>query len=195
MLGYLSTDLGFDLKDILQQVAQMGFMIDIAVSSMFRFAHDKILEAVYETMPEQQRRENHMRLGLALCMPTFGNDASDEALFFAAVNQINLGGPVAVHEQSQKSVFAQLNLKAGRRSIELSDYHTAFKLLQHGISFLDDDHWLSSYQLSLDLYEAVVEAGLVLNRLSAVTFYSNEVVLHASCLDDKLLCKYFVLVF
>jgi hypothetical protein len=190
MLNCLSTELGLNLKNILQQASEKGFMIDIAGSTMFRFAHDKIQEAVYELMTEQPRRENHMRFGLALCTQSLINIAEDEELFFAAVNQINQGGPTAVHEPSQRNIIAQLNLKAGRRSIELSDYNSAFKLLQHGISFLSDDHWRVSYQLSLDLYDAVAEVSLILNKLSTVAFYSNEVISHARCFDDKLHCKY-----
>jgi hypothetical protein len=118
------------------------------------------------------------------------NIAEDEELFFAAVNQINHGGPTAVLEPSQKNVFAQLNLKAGKRAIELSDYNTAFTLFQHGISFLGDDDWKSYYQLSLDLYDAVAEAALILNKLADVTTYTDIVVLNARCFDDKLHCKY-----
>ncbi len=189
MLNYLSIDLGLDLKDILRQVAQKGFMIDMADSTMFRFAHDKIQEAVYEMMPEQQRRENHMRFGLALCTQTLDNGVDDESLFFAAVNQINQGGPTAVHEQSPKSVFAQLNLKAGRRSIELSDYNTALMLFQHGISFLEVEDWALNYQLCLDLYDSVADSALTGSKLSMVTSYTDPVVLHARCMDDKLHCK------
>jgi hypothetical protein len=190
MLNYLSMGLGLDLKNILQQASQKGFMIDVAGTSlMFRFAHDKIREAAYELIPERQRRENHMRFGLALFTQTLDNIVEDEELYFAAVNQINQGGPTAVHDPSQKNVFAQLNLKAGRRSIELSDYNTAFRLFQHGISFLGDDDWALNYQLSLDLYDAAAEASVVLNKVSEVTFYTDVVVLHARCFDDKLLCK------
>jgi predicted ATPase len=189
MLDYLSIDLGLDVKDILRQVAQKGFMIDVAGSTMFRFAHDKIQEAVYEMMPEQQRRENHMRFGLALCTQTLDNGVDDEELFFAAVNQINQGGPTAVHEQSQKSVFAQLNLKAGRRSIELSDYNTALMLFQHGISFLEVEDWALNYQLCLDLYDLVAESALTVNKLSVVSLCMDCVALHARCIDDKLHCK------
>ena len=164
-------------------------MINIAGSTKFRFSHDKIQQAAYELMPEQQRRENHMRFGLALCTQSLDNIAQDEELFFAAVNQINLGGPTAVQEPSQRKVIAELNLKAGRRSIELSDYNTAFTLFEYGISFLGDNHWLLNYQLSLDLYDAVAEAALLLNELSAVTVSSNEVVLHGRRFEDKLHCK------
>ena len=190
MLNYLLIDLGFNLKDTLRQASEKGFMIENAGSATFRFAHDKIWQAAYELMPEQQRRENHMRLGLALCIQTLGNNVEDDELFFSAVNQINLGGPIAVHDPSQKNIIAELNLKAGRRSIELSDYNIAFKLFQHGISFFEDNHWLVNYQLSLDLFDAAADAALILNRLSEVTYYSNEVVSHSRRFDDKLLCKF-----
>ncbi|KAL7431794.1 hypothetical protein ACHAXH_004913 [Discostella pseudostelligera] len=189
MLGYLSTELELDLKDMLRQVSRKGFMIDIASSTMFRFAHDKIQEAAYELMPEQQRRENHMRFGLLLCTHTMKNNVEDDELFFAAINQINQGGPTAVHEPSQMSIIAQLNLKAGRRSIELSDYITAFKLFRHGISFLGNDHWAFNYRLSLELYDAAAEAAVTNNTISAVALYTDAVVSHASCFDDKLHCK------
>ena len=189
MLDYLMIGIGINLKETLQQASQKGFMIDLVGSAMFRFAHDKIRQAAYELMSDQQRRENHMRFGLALCTQSLDNIAQDEELFFAAVNQINLGGPTAVQEPSQRKVMAELNLKAGRRAIELSDYNTAFTLFEHGISFLEDDDWTLNYQLSLALYDAVAEAALIRNCLSAVTHYTDLVVLHGRCFDDKLHCK------
>ena len=190
MLNYLSIDLGLDLKDILQHVSRKGFMIEIAGSTTFRFAHDKIQQAAYEMMPDHQRRENHLRYGLAMCTQTLNNIIDDDVLFFAAVNQINLGGPVAVHEPSQMIVFAELNLKAGMRSIDLCDYNTAFTLFQYGRAFLGDDNWTLHYQLSLDIHDSLADAALVLNKLSVVTSCSDEVALHARCVEDKLRCKF-----
>ena len=91
-------------------------MINIAGSTKFRFSHDKIQQAAYELMPEQQRRENHMRFGLALCTQSLDNIAQDdEALFFAAVNQINLGGPAAVQDPSQHECHSGTELE-GRQT-------------------------------------------------------------------------------
>jgi predicted ATPase len=189
ILCCLSKDLGYDLTDILRQVSQKGFMIEIASSTMFCFAHDKIQEAVYGLMSEQQRRDNHVRFGLVLCNHTLNYDAENEELLFVAVNQLNQGGSGSVHDPSLKNVIAELNLKAGRRSIDLSDYNTAFKLFQHGISFLGDEKWTLQYQLSVALYDVVSGAAFVLNNLAAVRFYTDEVVTHARCFDDKLNCK------
>ena len=137
-------------------------------------------------MTEQQRRINHMRFGLALAE---SNSAENDELAFLAVNQINRGGPDAVLDPSQKFVFAGLNLRAGRRAINLSDYNAAFQLFQHGISFLGDNHWAAQYDLSLDLFDAAAEAACVLNRLPEVNLYSKQLYDHAKCFDDKLNCK------
>jgi predicted ATPase len=189
ILDYLSVEVGLDLADILRRVSENGFMINVSDSTMFRFFHDKIQEAAYETMSELQRRETHMRLGLCLCTHTMEENDKNDELFFAAVNQINMGGPAAIHDISQKNIIAELNLKAGRRSIELSDFNTAFALFEHGISFLEDNKWSHNYQLSLDLYDAAAEAAVTLNKPAAVSRYTDAVVSHARCFDDKLHSK------
>ena len=189
MLVNLSKELGLDLIEILRKLSQKGFMIDITGSAMFRFAHDKIQQAAYEMMPDHERRINHMRFGLALWNHTLNNDVENEELFFAAVNQINQGGPTAVQESSQTSKFAELNLRAGRRSIDLSDYNTAFMMFQHGLSFLGDDSWASNYRLSLELYDSLTGVAMILNKPTTVEVYTGKVISNARCFDDKLNCK------
>ena len=186
-LDILSQNLGVDLQGILQQVSKRGFVDNIG-GTMFRFAHDKIQQAAYELMSEEKRRANHIDFGLHLSLSLRNDDQNDE-LAFLAVNQINRGGPDAVLDPSQKFVFAGLNLRAGRRAIDLSDYNAAFQLFQHGIFFLGNDHWAAQYDLSIDLFDAAAEAACVLNRLADVTFYSGQLYEHAKCFDDKLNCK------
>ena len=87
-------------------------------------------------------------------------------------------------------MIAGLNLKAGRLSIALSDYTTAFTLFEHGISYLGDDKWTSQYELSIDLFDSVAEAACVLNKRSVVKSRVEEVVAHAKCFDDSLISEY-----
>jgi len=58
---------------------------DSSISS-FSFLHDKIQQAAKEMMLEQERRQLHMQLGLAICSHTLENEQDDE-LFFMSVNQ------------------------------------------------------------------------------------------------------------
>ena len=183
ILDILSADLGMDLTDLLQQVSEQGFMTN--KNTMFVFSHDKIEQASFQLMPEQQRQENHMRFGLALCSYTLSNNSEDDELFFTAINQVNKGGPGAVHEPSQKKIIAQLNLQAGKRAMDLADNNKAYQLFNHGKLFLACDHWTTAYKLSIDLYNSAAESACVIDNREAVKYYSTQVAIHAKCFEDK----------
>ena len=219
LLDILSKDLNVDLVDILKEVSHKGFMDSIDGGTTFRFAHDEIqqagmnmlfclsnlhtctrshlfstctLDTAYELQSKEHRRESHMRFGLTLCSRSLnachGHDESSE-LFFTAITQINKGGPTTVRNPNQMSIIAGLNLKAGRLSISLSGYTTAFMLFEHGISYLGNDKWTSNYGLSTELYDALAEAACALNKRTALTTHVDELVDHAKSYDDCLHCK------
>ncbi|KAL7538621.1 hypothetical protein ACHAXR_008700 [Thalassiosira sp. AJA248-18] len=190
LLDILSKDLGEKIIDILQQVSQKGFMKNVG-GTAFCFSHDKIEQAAYEMIPEEERRENHMRFGLAVCAHTALNTSADnDELFFTSINQINKGGPGALSNTSQRVTIAELNLKAGKRAATLLDFCTGFKFFAHGISFLGTDHWNTHYDLSLDLYDAASDAAVVIDNAAAVTLYTQQLFDHTKCSDDKLICMY-----
>ena len=85
-----------------------------------------------------------------------------------------------------------LNLKAGKLSIVLSDYTTALEFFEYGILFfLREDRWTALlYQLSVDLYDATVEAAFALEKFQAVKSYTDELVENAHSFDDSLNCKF-----
>lgn len=122
VLDILSKDLNFDLGNAMKLVSQKGFMIHDIEGAAFRFSHDKIEQSAYLLIPEEGRRECHMRYGLALCSHCLDNNPEKDDMLFTAVNQINRGGPDVVSDVMQKQILASLNLQAGRRSIDLSDY-------------------------------------------------------------------------
>ncbi|KAL7546921.1 LOW QUALITY PROTEIN: hypothetical protein ACHAWF_011795, partial [Thalassiosira exigua] len=188
----LSKDLGVNLRAFLDQATQKGFLVEVD-ETCIRFSHDKIQQAAYDMMAIQDRLDNHMRFGLAICSHVLDRAGDSDELFFAAVNQINRGGADTLPDSKQKVMVATWNLKAGRRSIELSDYSTALKLFEHGISFLDqEERWVDQYNLSLDLFDAAAEMACALNNGAAVGKLSQEVGVHAKCDDDRLNCLYAV---
>ena len=71
----------------------------------------------------------------------------------------------------------------------LSDYNAALKMFEHGISFLESDHWTAQYSLSIDLFDSASEAACLTNKSEKVTFYTNQVFAHAKGPDDKLSCE------
>ena len=137
-------------------------------------------------MPEQQRRKNHMQYGMTLCSRTLNNCPDNNELFFTAITQINHGGPSVISDPSKRILIAKLNLRAGKLSIELSDYASALSLFEHGISYLGDDKWTSEYELTLNLFDAAAEAACVLNKNAEVMLYTEQIVANAKSLEDGL---------
>lgn len=93
-------------------------------------------------------------------------------------------------DQGQRSMIADVDLRAGRRAFNLSDMSAALILFQNGISFLGSDQWSTSYDLAINLYEGAAEAACVTNNREAVQLYAGEVFSHAKCADDKLICEW-----
>ena len=83
-----------------------------------------------------------------------------------------------------------LSLRAGRMSIALSDYTTALKFFEYGISYLGEDRWTVYYDISVDLYDAAAEAASALEKFQAVKSYTDELVENAHSFDDSLNCKF-----
>jgi predicted ATPase len=132
-----------------------------------------------------------MKYGLLLCSHTLVNGVeNNSSLFFTSVNQINKGGPDAIQDPNQRSKFAMLSLRAGRMSIALSDYTTALKFFEYGISYLGEDRWAAQYELSLGLFDAAAEAASALEKFQAVKSYTDELVENAHSFDDSLNCKF-----
>ena len=149
------------------------------------------IHTAYDLKTTEQRRKSHMKYGLLLCSNTLVNGAENNSvLFFTSVNQINKGGPDAIQDPNNRSKLAVLNLKAGKLSIVLSDYMSALKFFEHGISYLGEDRWTERYELSLGLYDAAAEAASALEKFQAIKSYTDELVKNAHSFDDGLNCKF-----
>src|SRR5262249_12496763 len=82
-------------------------------SGGYRFLHDRIQEAAYSLIPEQQRAETHLRIG-RLLLAHIPPDKQDAAIF-DIVNQLNRSVAL-IASQDEREQLAELNLLAGRRA-------------------------------------------------------------------------------
>jgi predicted ATPase len=122
--------------------------LDIAVSEglldkiddQYSFSHDRIQEAAYNMMDEQVRCSIHFNYGMALAPLASGEEGKSNHLLLTAANQLNLAGPEAVQDRSQIVIVATLNLRAGKKAMEMSDFGAAYSYFDYGISFLRKNH-------------------------------------------------------
>src|SRR5260221_10519439 len=78
-----------------------------------KFLHDRIQQAAYSLIPEEQRAQMHLALGRVL-LASMTADEFAENLFDIA-NQLNRGA-VQLVDRNEKTQVATINLRAGRKA-------------------------------------------------------------------------------
>ncbi|HAI69244.1 MAG TPA: serine/threonine protein kinase, partial [Gammaproteobacteria bacterium] len=126
------------------------------VVANYRFAHDRIQQAVYSLIPEQNRQRVHLRVGQLLLQKT-PSEGLDQKLF-EIINQLNQGRHL-ITQTSERENLARLNLQAGKKAKASMAYQPAFHYLQVGLELLVENHWQQQYELSLELYLEAAESA------------------------------------
>src|SRR6202035_962589 len=77
-----------------------------------RFLHDRIQQAAYSLIPEEQRAEVHLRIGRVLLASMTQDDLAEH--LFDVANQLNRGAALLV-DPDEKARVATIDLHAGRK--------------------------------------------------------------------------------
>lgn len=149
----------------------------------FRFVHDRIQQAVYSTIPENEKCIIHSQLGqlyLKNCC-----DLKNSEQLFEIVRQLNAGSSIILDE-SKKILLAELDLKAGMMAKKSSAYHSAYTYFNEGIKLLGSNAWEDYYDLTLQLYSELAEASHLINEWNEVDKFVGIVLGNGKTLIDKI---------
>jgi predicted ATPase len=123
------------------------------------------------------------RYGLALGFVAVREN--DDKLLLTAVGQINHGGKEAVIDDEQAVVVANLNLDAGKKAMNMSDFFSAYSFFNHGISYLPRGHWNEHYDVSLELFNLAASCALRIAEYDRVKMLTGEIMFYAKCFEDQ----------
>lgn len=119
-----------------------------------RFVHDKVQQAAYSLIPEQDRAAFHLNIGRKI-FPITPPKADDPHLLLLA-DQIARGLHL-VKDSDEKLVFAELYLRAGEKAAKSSAYANSAAFLGLGVGLMGEIGWTKNYSLALTLYNTTVE--------------------------------------
>lgn len=154
----------------------------LSLSAEYKFAHDRVQQAVYLLIPEQEKEAVHWRVGQLLLANT-PPEAREERIF-EIVNQLNKG-PTFITDHAQRDEVAQLNLLAGQKAKAAMAYQPALSYFRVALALLDDNCWQNNYNPTLQLFVAAVEAEYLNSHLERASALSEEVIQHAKTLLEK----------
>ena len=114
----------------------------------YKFLHDRIQQAVYSLVPDQDRADTHLRIGRVLLAHTPPDER--EEIIFEIVGQFNRSSGLITSPDERERV-AQLNLLAGKRSRNAAAYSSALTYFAEGRALLAEDCWKRQYPLTFEL--------------------------------------------
>ncbi len=152
------------------------------LSVEYQFAHDRIRQAVYSLIPQEERCAVHLQVGRTL-LEHLPSEQSEQNVF-AVVEQLNLGREWMT-DQTERDELALLNLIAGRKAKSSAAYGPAFNHFQTGIELLGNEGWLRMYELTLALTVEAAETAYLCTEFAKMEQLVEQVLQHATTLLDQ----------
>ena len=181
MLSEVSQRAVVDLQKSLMCAVEAGMVLSVNPSE-FRFTHDRVQQAAYSLLDEQEKKAIHGRIGqqLARNHPL----EKDDGKLFEITNQLNLARS-AILDQAERESLARLNLQAGIKAKNSAAYGPAFSYLETGIGLLSATDWTAQYELKLSMHEEAAEAAYLSGRFEETKQWIFESLSHARTNLDK----------
>jgi PAS domain S-box-containing protein len=148
----------------------------------YAFAHDRIQQAAYSLIADEQRATIHLHIGRTLLA---GMPAEQLAGYlFEVANQFNQSAAL-LGDRSEKVRVAALNLRAGRKAKASTAYASASAYLTAGMALLDEQDWASQYELTFGLWLERAECEFLSGRFDMAEQLIAELLRRAASKVDQ----------
>ena len=155
------------------------------INAHYKFAHDRVQQAAYALIPQDEKKEIHWQLGQHLLEAYQGEELDDK--LFTIVNHLNLGQDKLTTAAEQLELI-RLNLDAGKKAEAAAAFHPAFGYYEVGIGLINavSTPWQTQYELILDLYTSATIAAYISTHYQKMEAYGQAVIDNAQALLDTI---------
>ena len=130
----------------------------------YRFVHDRVQEAAYALIPEEERAAAHLRIGRRLVAAT--PPKKREERIFEIVGQLNRGAAL-IGVLDEREDLAKLNLIAGKRAKAAAAHDAALTYFTAGRALQEENRWRRRYRIAFELELNSAECEYLLGDLAS----------------------------
>lgn len=148
----------------------------------YSFLHDRIQEAAYSLVPEQDRAGLHLRIG-RLLLADMPNGQLEESIFHIA-NHFSYGLEL-ISDREERRRVAALDLRAGRKAKASAAYTSACTFLAAGAALLGEEGWERDYELAINLCLERAECEYLTGSFTNAESLLDQALLRAKTRAEK----------
>ncbi|MEM9089434.1 MAG: serine/threonine-protein kinase PknK, partial [Cyanobacteria bacterium P01_F01_bin.53] len=148
----------------------------------YRFLHDRIQQAAYSLIPDDQKQVTHLKIGQLLQQELSEQEQAQQ--IFSIVNQLNLGSEGLVSLEEQQAL-AQLNRDASQKAKRSAAYQASHTYCETGIELLSETAWDTDYDLMYGLHRDGAEAAYLAGNFDKAEALYKVTISHAKTDLDK----------
>jgi predicted ATPase/class 3 adenylate cyclase len=152
--------------------------------SSCRFQHDRVQQAAYSLIEEEERQRTHLAIGERFREQAGADTAALDKYLFDITDHLNLAEEL-ITSSSKRLELAAFNLSAGRKAKQNTAYSAALAYLEAGLQLLPADHWSAHYSLSYDLSLHHAECQYLDGKFDRAEQSCDELLAAAKSDDDK----------
>jgi PAS domain S-box-containing protein len=158
--------------------AGLVFRLDRA----YKFLHDRIQQAAYSLIPEENRAEVHLRIGRVLLASMTADELAEH--LFDVANQFNRGAALLI-DRDEKTQVATINLRTGRKAKASVAYASACLYLAAAMALVDERDWSSQYDLMFSLWLERAECEFLTGDFDTAEQLIGELLEHGASKVDQ----------
>ena len=154
----------------------------IRVGDSYKFLHDRVQQAAYALVPEDEKEALHLEIGWLILEDTPKREREEK--IFDIVEHLIIGKAL-IKDKQERETTCRLCVTAGIKAKQSTAYLPAVGYFEAALDLAEDDPWAWDYDLTLALYTNYAECQAVTGNFETSEKTFNHAVENARCDLDK----------
>lgn len=151
--------------------------IDSVADPVDKFLHDRVQQAAYSLIEEDQKKATHLKIARLLLKSMREHESSSEC--FTIVEHYNKSISL-LEDDAEKRTLAALNLEAARRAQKSTAYAPALEYFSIGAELLDEHVWRDDHALMFGIHKGITECQFLTAKSEDGIASANKLLKHCA---------------